>query len=209
MKPKDIPFVPSHEKGGFHDTESRVEIDSDLVNEKFEILKARFLDVNSWQEISAIGASEFKLYSNEGKPVSRAPMIGDKMRIDVPGPGGTQSKGYDWTDIIDYREFENKEKDEFCILFTSRPTNPPEQEKENYVAHFYGPDATSTAMITKGKNYLIASVHGRKEIPNTQKTTWLDAIRNFLFASGGIMGVGKIQWKLLTEGLVKDLGVHS
>lgn len=205
MKPKEIPFVPLHEKGGFHDTESRVEISSDLVEEKFQILKSRLLNVNSWQEISAIGASEFKLYSMEGMPVNRAPRIGDKIRIDVPGPGGTKSKGYDWVDIIDYQEFEIKENNEFCILITSRPASPPEQKKENYVAHFYGQDATSTTMITKGENYLIASVHGRNEIPNTRKANWLDTIRNFFFASGGIMGVGKIQWKLLTEGLLKDL----
>src|SRR5690554_3538396 len=98
MKPKEIPFVPKQEKGGFHDTESRIEVNQDLVDQKFEILKSRMFDVNSWQEISAIGASEFKLYSKEGIPVDRAPIVGDKMRIDVPGPGGTKSKGYDWTD---------------------------------------------------------------------------------------------------------------
>ncbi|HLV23158.1 MAG TPA: hypothetical protein VKY36_00060 [Moheibacter sp.] len=204
MKPRSIPFVPEQFEGGFHDTETKIEISPELVDEKFEILKSRFHNINSWKEISSVGASEFKLYSKDGTPVSRSPLVGDKMRIDVPGPSGTKSH-YDWVDIIDYQEFESENKNEFSILFTSRPTDPPENEKENYVAHFYGKDATSTTMITKGKNYLVAGVHGRNEIPNTKKANWLDAIRNFLFATGGVLGAGKIQWKLLTDGLVADL----
>lgn len=205
MKPKEISGVPRHEKGGFHDTESTAKTSAKLVDAKFEILKQRFLDVNSWKENSAVGASEFKLFSKNGQPANRRPEIGDKIRINIPGPGGIQTDSYDWVDVIDYRETKNADEGTFSIVMTCRPAHPPRQENEENIAHFYGEDATSTFMITKGKDYVMASVHGRNEKPNTKKAGWLDAVRNFFIGSGGILGAGKAQWKLLTEGLISGL----
>src|SRR5690606_39277941 len=125
MKPKEIPGVPRHEKGGFHDTESTAKTSAKLVDVKFEILKERFLDVNSWKENSAVGASEFKLFSKNGQPANRRPEIGDKIRINIPGPGGIQTDSYDWVDVIDYREPKNANEGTINYVMNCGSDHPP------------------------------------------------------------------------------------
>ena len=56
-------------------------------------------------------------------------------------------------------------------------------------------------MITKEGNSLKVGVYGRNEKPNFN-AGFLDKIRNFFIAAGGMFGVSKIQWKLIAEGLL-------
>lgn len=207
MKAKEISYVPQQSKGAFHDTGSRAEVDAVLVDEQFEILKSRFLDINHWQEICTVGTTAFGLFSAEGTPLQRNPQVGDKIRIDVPGPDG--SDAFDWVDVEDFREFGLPSEREYCMMMTLRPACPPGNSAAEPVAHFYSGEATSTIAIVKGENYLCASVHGRNEVPNTESPQIPDKLRNVLLASGGALGAAKVQWKMLTDGLLKDLGTDG
>lgn len=207
MKPNEIVYVPQQMKGAFHDTGSCAEVDTDLVDEKFQILKSRFLDINRWQEICKMGATEFKLFDNDGNHAQRDPTVGDYIRIDVPGPDG--SDAFDWVEVEDFREFGLASEYEYCMMMTLRPACPPGNLAADTVAHFYSGEATSTIVIVKGENYLCASVHGRNEVPNTESPQFPHKLRNVVLASGGVLGAAKVQWKMLTEGLIKDLGTDS
>ena len=74
MKPKNIPGVPQHYKGSFHDTESSKEINV-----------------------------AFTLCDSSGNPVQRSPIIGDYIKILLSESNKTESDDYQWVriDMID------------------------------------------------------------------------------------------------------------
>lgn len=198
MKPKQIPGVPQQKSGGFHDTESIKQYKATEADAKFEILKKRFFSINHWREYSGKASSEFKHFSESGQPVDRVPRRGDFIRIGIPGPGTEEAGGYDWVEVthITHRQIDNDES----YLISCRPSKDPNQPKGG-VAHFYSATATSNFMIAKEGNTLKAAIYGRNEKPNFD-AGFLDKIRNFMIAAGGMMGFSKIQWKMLAEGLL-------
>lgn len=196
MSPKILKGVPAQKSGGFHDTESRKVFDQDLIPEKFEILKKRFFSINQWESYSGKAFAAFKLYNLYGNPVDREPLKGDFIRIDIPGPGETEAKGYDWVEITDICFYEDSFSESISI--TCRPSVDPQNEKSLHIAHFYSSAATSTFMITRNIEYLKAAVYGRNEKPN-RNAKFLDVLRNFAIAIGGMIGIAKIQWKQLTD----------
>ncbi|WP_143018976.1 hypothetical protein [Chryseobacterium taihuense] len=51
MKPKNIPGVPKHYKGSYHDTESIKNIEKhEDIDFQFNILKQRFFAINNWRK---------------------------------------------------------------------------------------------------------------------------------------------------------------
>lgn len=198
MKPKQIPGVPKQKSGGFHDTESKKHYKAIETDAKFEILKKRFFSINEWKGYCGKASSEFKHFSESGQPVERIPQRGDFIRIGIPGPGTKEANGYDWVEItnIAHRQIDNYES----YLISCRPSKDPNQLKGR-VAHFYRATATSNIMIEKDGDSLKTGVYGRNEKPNFD-AVFLDKIRNFIIAIGGMLGIAKIQWKLLTDGLL-------
>lgn len=96
MKPKVIIGIPEQKKGSFHDTESKLFFESiETTHQSFEILKTRFLDINQWKEFCKEKSADFKLYDSFGNHINRIPKENDLIRIDIPGPGNPESKGYD------------------------------------------------------------------------------------------------------------------
>lgn len=71
-----------------------------------------------------------------------------------------------------------------------------------YTAHFYTGDASSTFIISRGKDFIKAGIYGRNETPNMDAQI-ADKARNLAIALGGMVGISKIQWKILTDGLVE------
>ncbi len=199
MKPKQIKGVPRQRSGGFHDTESSKHFEPALIPLKFEILKKRFFSVHQWKSYCGEAFAAFKLYSSSGTPVDREPQKGDFIRINIPGPGETEAKGYDWVEITDICHYQDTHSESISI--TCRPSRDPQHGKNNHIAHFYSSRATSTFMISGSSTHLKAAVYGRNETPNF-KANWLDIIRNIIVAAGGIMGIAKIQWKQLTDGFL-------
>ncbi|AZA89405.1 Uncharacterised protein [Chryseobacterium nakagawai] len=198
MKPKQIRGVPDQQSGGFHDTESYAKFEPALLSFKYEILKTRFFSINQWKSYCGEAFADFKLYDLTGTPIEREPQKGDFVRINIPGPGETEAKGFDWVEIIDICYFEDTYSE--SIIMTCRPSQNPTQKK-SHIAHFYSSKATSTFMIQRNATYLKAAVYGRNESPNFNANL-IDISRNLMIAIGGMMGVAKIQWKQLTDGLL-------
>lgn len=199
MKPKHIKGVPPQKSGGFHDTESRKQFDQALIPLKFEILQKRFFQINKWKSYCGEAFAEFKLHDSEGNPIDREPQKGDFVRINIPGPGETEAKGYDWVEITDICFYQDSISE--SIMMTCRPSGNPQQKNNRHIAHFYSSKATSTFMIYKSPTHLKTAVYGRNESPNFN-AKWFDMIRNFFVAAGGMMGIAKIQWKQLTDGFL-------
>ncbi|WP_412850640.1 hypothetical protein ACL0VS_19120 [Chryseobacterium sp. PMSZPI] len=198
MKPKNIKGVPPQKSGGFHDTETRKPFEKALIPLKFEILQKRFLSINKWKSYCGVAFAAFKLYDSKGNSVEREPQKGDFIRINIPGPGETEAKGYDWVEITDLCYYHDNTSE--SIMMTCRPSRNP-GDKSRHIAHFYSFKATSTFMIYKSPTHLKAAVYGRNESPNFN-AKFIDIIRNLIVAAGGIMGVAKIQWKQLTDGFL-------
>ncbi|MDH6253832.1 hypothetical protein M2347_003559 [Chryseobacterium sp. H1D6B] len=202
MKAKQIPGVPEQKKGGFHDTESQKDFnDSAIVFQKFAVLKKRFLAVHHWKEYCGEGFADFKLHDSSGNYVERIPEPGDFIRIDIPGPGNFEARGFDWVEIVEINEeFSDTETERLAV--TCRPSKIPGNHKNHHTAHFYSSEATSTFIISRTGTSIKAAIYGRNESPNFN-ASFLDEIRNVSVALGGMMGISKIQWKRLSDGFLE------
>src|SRR5688500_20159820 len=97
IKEKIIP--PQHE-GGKKDIEHHVTaIDNDDARKLFVIARNRLLDVNRWHELVGVLSAKFILTDANGKEVHRTAEVGDYFKIDLPGPGSAEGKGFDWVYI--------------------------------------------------------------------------------------------------------------
>lgn len=200
MKPKMIPGVPLQKEGGFHDTESQKYCNEyELAEQKFLILKERFFSINQWQKYSGENTADFRLYNSDGEPLERSPEIGDYIRIDIPGPGEAEAKGYDWVEVVNIF---HQMADQFeCFLVTCSPSKIPGNKENSHIAHFYSDEATSTFLISRNGKEIKAAIYGRNESPNFN-ARFIDKLRNIMVGLGGMMGVSKIQWKALSDGLL-------
>ena len=201
-KPKMIPGIPDHKKGSFHDTESRRLFDNQQVtHEAFNMLKDRFLSINGWKDYCGEKSADFKLYDAVGNPISRSPQITDLIRIDIPGPGNPEAKGYDWVEIV-------KISDQFLgigeiesLMMVCVPAKIPGQDKNSHIAHFYAKGSSSIFKIARGSKYIKIGVYGRNETPNMQANL-PGKIRNLMIAVGGMLGISKMQWKAFTDKII-------
>lgn len=201
MKPKSITKVPNQIKGSFHDTESQKNFESaDATISQFKNLKERFFNINQWKSYCGEGFADFKLFDSDGVSVERDPIIGDYIRIDIPGPGNFEAKGFDWVEIVDIDQNIDKVVLESYIMIC-RPSKTPLHPKTSHIAHFYSDEGTSSFIICRGGQYIKAGIYGRNEYPNLN-AGFLDKMRNILIGVGGMMGISKIQWKRLTDGLL-------
>jgi len=199
MKPKQIKGVPQQKSGGFHDTESRKQVAAPLIPLKFEIVKKRFFSINKWKSYCGDAFAAFKLYDSNAIPAEREPLKGDFIRINIPGPGETEAKGYDWVEITEICYYEDTISE--SIMITCRPSQDPKNKNNAHIAHFYSSKATSTFMIRRDSTHIKTAVYGRNESPNFNARLF-DIIRNMMVAAGGMIGIAKIQWQQLTDGFL-------
>ena len=203
MKPKLIAGVPTHEKGSFHDTESvRLSRDDQGLIDQYKTLKDRLLSVNYWNYYANGVGADFKLHDQDGNLKKRLPEIGDFIRIDIPGPGNFEARGFDWVEITDMQE-KQADNDEVLdyLLMECRPSIIP-GKTEAHIAHFYTADASSTFIISRRKDFIQVGIYGRNETPNMDAQI-VDKARNVAIALGGMVGLSKIQWKILADALVE------
>lgn len=198
---KDI-NIPEQHEGAHSDTVSEITLPTDeLAAEFFEGLKQRFLNINCWESYAGREKANFQLYDSTGKPVDRQPQVDDYFRIGIPGPNNEAGEGYDWVQVEEIREVNEKHKQ--SVYMRVRPTAAPVGES-NETAHFFAEQATSNFLITRNGAKITAEVHGRNEKPNIEDVGLLDKIRNTVVAIGGILIGSKFQWKALTDGLLED-----
>lgn len=197
-------FTPQQVEGAQTDAVENRTFDVDLkAAEFYELAKNRLLCVMDWHKISTIKASVFCLTDFEGKEVNRPAMVGDFIKIDIPGPGSSAGEGFDWVRVEHIEEKVLDELDQHILLMQVRPSAMPGTDQEE-AAHFFKPEATSTFMVSKKGNTLSAEVHGRNEMANTDAENILDKARNAIVASGSFLGISILQWKVLVKGILNS-----
>jgi hypothetical protein len=202
MKPKELFGVPIQKKGSYHDTEAKKSYATpERVEEGFNRLKERFMLINNWKSFCGESFADFKLFDSRGNMVERYPRIGDYIRIDIPGPGTVEAKGFDWVEITDLFEEETAGICLDFMMMTCRPSKNPQDKTSEHILHFYSDQATSTFGIFKGRDFIQAGIYGRNETPNLD-AEFIDKARNLLIAAGGMVGISKIQWKTLAKGFL-------
>ncbi|MEO7264207.1 MAG: hypothetical protein ABIW38_04810 [Ferruginibacter sp.] len=195
--------IPNQTEGASSDIISKKHFDSeDQAKVFFILLKQRLLNVNQWKEYAGTLSATFQLCDLNGDEVQRNVEEGDYFKIHIPGPGSEAGEGFDWVKVELVKE-ENTTTGERLVIKV-RPSSNPRNSKAD-IAHFFDDTATSTFIINRKNKKLTAEVHGRNEIPNTEADAFGDKLRNTVIATAAISGFSKIQWNLLTEGLLKDI----
>ena len=88
-------------------------------------------------------------------------------------------------------------------LMQVRPCSNPQVKDATVTAHFLQEHATSTFIIEWGDKKVSATVYGRNEVPNTEHPGVADKVRNEVVGTLGAIGLSKIQWKALVQGLLE------
>src|SRR5688572_7985592 len=97
---KKKPTVPKQKEGAQKDIEHVVEAaDEDAARKLFMIARNRLVNVNQWQKYAQGISATFQLTDQEGRELDRTGEKGDYFKIDLPGPGSAEGKGYDWVRI--------------------------------------------------------------------------------------------------------------
>lgn len=202
MENQDI--VPENTEGAKTDTESSVKCNS--VEEavlRYQSAKEKLLNVSEWHTYAGDGTADFQLTGRNGEAVWRPAQEGDYFRIDLPALGSETGDGDDWVQIKSITESNDPaSKIEQTAIIVNPSPNPKKNSTDT--AHFFKNDASSTFIVKRINNTVFAEVHGRNEKPNTEETTSIvDKARNAVVAVGAILGLSKIQWKALVNGLLE------
>ncbi len=201
MNVKEI--VPGQEKGGQVDVERSVTPPSlRRARRIFELAASRLLNVNEWDKICGPISAKFTLTDSNGIPVMRKARAGDYFKIDIHVPGTVEGDGFDWVRIETIEDDRDPTGPIEQMAIRVRPAANP-TSNSNQVAHFFDEDATSTFMITRHHNGVVAAVHGRNEVANTNVNAAADKIRNAVVATGAKAGTASVQWQALVDGLLK------
>jgi hypothetical protein len=195
-------IIPKQEDGSEISVKSEAET-NDLQKAKvlFDLAKNRLLDVNHWQELTGKMLADFQLTDHTGQHVEGPVREGLYYKIDVPGPGSKAGEGYDWTKVEKIDIYSSTDVDSIGIRV--RPTSNPTSGDES-IAHFYDKDSTSTFTLTRENTKVTAAIYDRNTKTNQNTDKLIDKIRNTAVGAGGIFSFSKIQWKSLTEALIKQ-----
>ena len=175
----------------------------------FQRAAERLLDVNQWTDMCGYLAAGFQLTDDRGEPLQGHAAVDDFIRIDIPGPGPREGKGYDWVKIERIEQPANGTSDGL-FLIQVRPSSAPAAASgfgssgaAGMPAHFLEESATSTFVLEwKGKTVTM-TVYGRNEVPNTHVPDEQDKMRNAVVGTLGAIGLSKLQWKSLVKGMLE------
>jgi hypothetical protein len=198
-------LLPPQVKGKSTMTSAQVmagkEVDAKFV---FERATKRLLDVNEWTDHCGALSAGFQLTDDEGEPLKGRAVVGDYIRIDIPGPATEEGRGYDWVKIEKIEQPAAPDAEAGSIsLMQVRPCANPQLKDSDAIAHFLEDSATSTFIIEREGRKVTATVYGRNEVPNTAHPGVADKVRNAAVGTLGAIGLSKIQWKALVEGLLE------
>jgi len=192
--------IPAQQKGDIREAFSVDERDEAVT--RYEAAKKCLLDVSNWGNYAHEAPDGFILADGLGNVVKRPAEEDDHIKIHLPGPRSAAGDGADWVLIEKIMEERNKMLDEIFIAMTVRPCpNPHLAEKT--VAHFYDDRSTNTFLVCRHKTELIASIHGRNELVNTD-TNWLDYLRNLMVALPAKAGLSNPHWRRLAKGFFSN-----
>lgn len=196
------PFIPAQYVGEATTTSEEKE----LVHETaaidfFKVAMRRLSDVNKWAGMSGSLSSEFQLTDLTGKAIEGPAETGMYIRINIPGPGTTAGKGFDWVKI-EQKEHVMLNVHQEIFFIRARPSEHPIQKSAG-IAHFLRKEASSSFVLVRNGEHIIATVYGRNEVPNTQGVDVSDKVRNAVVGATGAIGISKLQWKALVKGLLE------
>jgi hypothetical protein len=201
MKEKNQPgIVPEQRTGIPIDTESSVELENEeQAKAFFEVVKQRLNDINRWHEIAGTLSTKFQLIDKNGMQVKRSPQKGDYFQIDIPGPGTVSGRGYDWVQVEEVESTATADAETFGLRV--RPAQNPASNADTL--HFYSRESTSSFVVAREKNKVTAAVYDRNTKPNKEAGSIIDKVRDAVIGTAGVLVFSKIQWKRLTDALVK------
>jgi hypothetical protein len=202
MEEKKTPnIIPAQQTGKAIDAESSIELTGEMeARSFFAEVKKRLQNVNQWKNYAGNLSATFQLVNAEGREMDRPAQKGDYFKIDIPGPGSTSGKGYDWVQIEEVESKSTPDGESFG--FRVRPTDNPQSNKQD-VAHFYSEESTSSFIVQRHGNRVTASIHDRNTKPNTDADSTVDKLRDAVIGVAGALSFSKIQWQNLTDGLLK------
>lgn len=194
--------IPSQEIGAESKASSTIVHDNlDSAKNHFEIVKKRFLDINSWELFAGDSKAEFSLRNQNGKLSLDHPKVGDFISIKIPLLPNKNNDHFDWVKI---EVCEEESKNDYEAMYIRvRPTSDPTHETDE-ISHFLDSTATSNFFIKRNGLEISAEVVARNEIPNLNDKSVLGKVRNTVVAVGGMLVGSKIQWDGLTSGLIKN-----
>ena len=193
--------IPKHEIGAESKAISKIVFDTvELAKNHFEIVKKRFLDVNSWELFAGKNKAKFTLRNQEGELILNQPKVGNYITIEVPLLPNKDKDHFDWVKIEVYEE--EKKEDYEAIYIRVRPTSNPTNATDETI-HFLDSKATSNFFIRRNEMEISAEIYAINEIPNFEDKTISEKIRNKAVALGGMLFGSKLQWEGLTGGLIR------
>jgi hypothetical protein len=199
-------LIPPNKNGKAVDLENSITENSaeEAIN-TFNRACKRLLNPPVWHQLSGNVSASFKLETPNQLDANRLAQVNDYLLIDIPGPGPAAGNGYDWVKVENIAENADPSADQSFGMMLKASPNPDKSGKG--IAHFFGEGATSTFIIKRIGNTVTASYHGRNELPNTEKASFPDKIRNSLIAAGALAGISELQWTALIKGfLQKEIG---
>lgn len=194
--------IPHQDIGNKVDTEESISAnDVQEAQQIFKLAADRLLNVNGWGEISGPLSAKFFLTDGSGRVIKGPAQPGHHFKIDIPGPGPSSGKGFDWVKVEALDDERNPGGNEESVTLRVRPSPDPEKFSGD-TAHFFKDYATSSFRVERIGNKVTASVHGRNEIPNTDAEQAGDKIRNVVVGTGAVGGISFTQWTALVRGLL-------
>lgn len=191
--------IPEQIEGKAFDYFKSVDFSSTTeADQLFQKAKNKLLNVNHWDDISGTPSATFKTKDEYGLELDRPVRQGDYIQIDIPGPGLPSAEGYDWVRVESINEESTAESRQICL--TLRPSPDPTSENTD-TAHFFKRLATSSILIEQKDKHIFLHYAGRNEVINTDNSSLMDNVRNFMIGLGAKMGASFPQWKALVEGL--------
>lgn len=160
----------------------------------------RLKQVNEWHHYAGKFSAKFQLTDANGKEITGNVEKGYFLKIDIPGSGSNAGDGYDWVQVEDVQHI--SETDNEAYGFRVRPAKNPEG-KEDVISHFYAQESTSTFLVTRKGNKVMAGIYDRNTVPNKNAANLADRIRHFAAGVLGVHALSKLQWVGLLYGLLK------
>lgn len=194
--------IPGQEEGSEINVESSIELqNTEAAKSFFEVTKSRLLDVNNWQKLAGTFTANFKLTDASGNPAPSPVQEGMYFKIDIPGPGTKAGEGFDWVKVEKIEIYNSPDIESIGIRVRPAP-NPLSTNSD--IAHFYSQEATSTFTVTREISKITAAVYDRNTKTNKDSGHLSDQLRNAIVGMSGIISFSRIQWKNLTEALIKQ-----